>query len=120
MGKLKLKQSPGKVEEIGQGRKFDGGKLRYELIPHELLEALAKALTYGANKYEDNNWQKVEQKRYIGASFRHLVAWIKGETHDSESGLHHLVHLLANVGFMLWQDIHTKQLDMGEVTNFKK
>ena len=84
------------------GMKFDNGKLLYSLIPPETLQALAEVLTYGANKYAPNNWQLVEngETRYLDALFRHLEAFRSGETHDPESGLHHLAHVLTNVAFL--------------------
>lgn len=87
------------------GMKYDGGKLRYDLVPVEVHEALAEVLTYGANKYADNNWQSVESDRYVAALFRHLNAWRKGEQVDEESGYHHLKHALTNVAFLLYKDL---------------
>jgi len=91
-----------------EGMKFDNGKLLYSLIPPETLKALAEVLTYGAQKYAPNNWQKVENGdiRYMDALFRHLEAFRSGETHDPESGMHHLAHVLTNVAFLHY--IHTK------------
>lgn len=86
------------------GKKYDQGKLRYDLVPVEAHEALAEVFTYGAAKYDDNNWQQVESKRYVAALFRHLNAWRKGESHDGESGLHHLKHALTNVAILLWKE----------------
>ena len=86
--------------------KFDTGKLRYSLIPTETTTALAEVLTYGANKYAPNNWQLVDngEVRYMDALFRHLEAFRSGETHDPESGIHHLAHVLTNVAFLHYLD----------------
>ena len=67
---------------------------------------LAEVLTYGANKYTPNNWQLVEngEVRYMDALFRHLEAFRSGETHDPESGIHHLAHVLTNVAFLHYLD----------------
>ena len=94
-----------------EGLKFDTGKLQYSLIPPETLSALAEVLTFGARKYAPNNWQLVQdgETRYLDAAFRHLEAFRKGETHDPESGLHHLAHLLTNVAFLHY--LHTKTKD---------
>ena len=82
--------------------KFAKGKLQYDLIPPSALEGLAEVLTYGAKKYKPNNWKKVEDLgQYRNALYRHLEAYRKGETHDEESGLHHLKHALCNVAFLL-------------------
>ena len=94
-----------------EGLKFDTGKLQYSLIPPETLTALAEVLTFGARKYAPNNWQLVQdgETRYLDAAFRHLEAFRSGETHDQESGLHHLAHLLTNVAFLHY--LHTKTKD---------
>lgn len=90
------------------GMKFDNDKLLYSLIPPETTKALAEVLTFGAKKYAPNNWQLVEngQTRYLDALFRHLEAFRSGETHDPDSGLHHLAHVLTNVAFLHY--LHTK------------
>lgn len=90
------------------GMKFDNGKLLYSLIPPETLKALAEVLTFGAQKYAPNNWMLVEngETRYLDALFRHLEAFRSGETHDPDSKLHHLSHVLTNVAFLHY--LHTK------------
>lgn len=89
---------------MGEGRKFDREKERYDLIPIECIEDLAKILTMGSNKYDANNWQKLEngEERYFAALMRHLVASRKGDKIDEESGLSHLAHVMCNVVFLLW------------------
>ncbi len=85
------------------GRKDDQGKLRYDLIPTEALEALASVLTYGARKYKPEGWRWVEDanSRYYAALMRHLEAWRQGEHQDPESELPHMAHVLANATFLL-------------------
>lgn len=136
----------------GQGKKYDGDKLRYDLLPadimlmlfdevndpkvhipyyvyegnwlkvlyftlayyqsemkqttEEALEALCEIITYGANKYEANNWQQVESHRYVAAYMRHYIAYTKGEAKDEESGFHHLAHAMCNAMFLVWKDKH--------------
>jgi len=86
------------------GRKNDEGKLRMDLLPFESLEKVAEVLTYGAEKYADNNWKFVPDavQRYEAALLRHLSAYKKGEQRDQESGLSHLAHLATNALFLLW------------------
>lgn len=93
--------------EYNQSAKFDGGKLRYELIPVEVEQELAKVFTYGATKYADNSWQQVQPfyDRYYAALRRHMAAWRSGETTDPESGLRHLSHALCNIAFLLAKEI---------------
>jgi hypothetical protein len=83
------------------GKKDDQGKLRYDLVPTEAFEAIAEAMTHGANKYGDNNWQGISPERYYAALLRHLISWRKGETHDPETSLNHLKHVLTNTVFLL-------------------
>jgi len=91
-------------EDKEDGVKYDTGKLRMELIPPEAIEALAEVITYGANKYSDDNWKKVGKDRYIGALMRHLNAYRKGELYDDESGLTHMAHILTNAAFLIYKE----------------
>jgi hypothetical protein len=88
------------------GVKYDGEKTRVDLIPPEIIIELGKCLTYGANKYGENNWQELErfEDRYYGAAIRHLLAWRSGESHDKESELSHLSHALTNLAFLIWNE----------------
>lgn len=88
------------------GRKDDRGKLRMDLIPPEVMEALAEVLGYGAQKYAPNNWQRLTdfEDRYYAAALRHLMAWRKGTGLDSESGLSHLSHALCCLAFLVWRE----------------
>jgi hypothetical protein len=85
------------------GRKFDGDKLQYGLIPPLALRETVKVLTYGAEKYEPDNWRRVPdgQRRYFDAAQRHLWAYKEGEMHDPETGVNHLAHALCCIMFML-------------------
>lgn len=40
------------------------------------------------------------EQRYLDALYRHLQAYRSGESHDPESGLHHLSHALTNIAFL--------------------
>lgn len=74
--------------------KFDNGKNRFDLIPPYALWEIARIYTYGAQKYEDNNWLRSGMKwgRFFSAIMRHLWKWWGGEKLDKESGLPHLAH----------------------------
>jgi hypothetical protein len=89
-----------------EGKKFDTGKLRWDLLPLDCIEEVVKILTFGANKYGPNNWQGVEEDRYFAALMRHLSASRQGEMNDSESGLSHLSHAMCNILFLLWFEKH--------------
>ena len=89
------------------GRKFDGNKLEYGLLPPLALEATVDVLTFGAQKYERDNWKRVpdSKRRYYDALQRHLWAWKKGEILDPESGKHHLAHAMCCLMFLYEHDI---------------
>lgn len=92
---------------MSEGMKYDEGKIRMELVPPQLLEIVGEVLTYGAEKYAPNSWQDVPNglDRYLGALYRHLIAYHKGEFFDKESGLPHLAHVITNAYFILHLNI---------------
>ena len=97
------------ADKITDGLKHDGGKLRLDLVPAELIEAVGAVLTHGAEKYGENSWQKVEPKRYRAALMRHLCKWLKNPFgKDEDSGLPHLWHIACNVAFLIVLDKEKK------------
>jgi hypothetical protein len=93
--------------QASTGRKFDSGKPQYGLLPPNALKSIVEILTFGAEKYEPNNWKRVPdaQRRYFDAAMRHLWAWKDGEQNDPESGKNHLAHAGACILFMLSRDL---------------
>lgn len=84
------------------GMKFDSGKIRYDLIPPEALHQIAAAFTYGAEKYEPQNWQKLTEEQAIASVMRHVEAHRRGELVDPESGISHLGCAATQICFALW------------------
>ena len=84
------------------GRKFDGGKPEFGLIPPLALTETARVMTYGAHKYEPDNWIHVPdaKRRYFNAAQRHQWEFREGEELDSESQLHHIAHAICNLMFL--------------------
>ena len=103
------------------GRKFDGGKLEYGLLPPLALEETVKVLTFGAQKYARDNWQIVPdaKRRYFDAVQRHMWAWKQGEQMDPESGIHHLAHAMCGLMFLYEHDI-MYSLNNGDVNEAVK
>ena len=91
-----------------EGKKYDQGKPRYDLVPWECMDDVAKVLTLGAVKYDENNWMKVKgaRWRYLAAAFRHLAARARGEINDQETGLPHTAHCICCLLFLGWFDRH--------------
>lgn len=75
---------------------------RYDLLPKEALDAIARVYAFGAEKYADHNWRKgYEWSKSYAALQRHVTAFWSGETHDPESGLPHLGHAGFHIFAML-------------------
>ena len=89
------------------GRKFDGNKLEYGLIPPLAMKEMVRVLTFGAQKYERDNWKRVPEskRRYFDALERHIWAWKMGEQLDPESGIHHLAHAMCCLSFLYEHDV---------------
>lgn len=97
---------------MSEGRKDDGGKVRLDLVPPELIFAVGDILTFGAKKYADRNWEKgMKWGRVFGALMRHLWSWWGGkgpttksflfnET-DEETTRSHLWHAGCCIAFLI-------------------
>ena len=87
---------------IAEGRKDDGDKPRYDLIPPEAEEALARVLTFGAAKYAPRNWELgMDWGRAYAAARRHMGAWWAGQDNDPETGMSHLWHAHCCLAFLI-------------------
>lgn len=85
------------VEEV-KGKKFDDGKLDYDLLPPTALKGIVGVFTYGAKKYAPGNWKLVTpHNRYLSAAMRHIEADREGISKDEESGLLHLDHAITSL-----------------------
>lgn len=94
-----------KAGEYTTAIKFDEGKRDWSLLPWESIEEILKVLEFGATKYSAWNFCSnggLEHQRVLNASFRHLIAYQKGEDLDPETGLSHLSHLGCNILFLLY------------------
>lgn len=90
------------VTEHEAFKKDDSEKLRLDLLPPEAIEALGRALTYGARKYGPDNWRKCKDPwRYTAALLRHIFSHMAGEKTDRESGLSHLDHAIACIAMLI-------------------
>lgn len=85
------------------GSKHDSGKPLIGAVPPNALLAVAKVLTFGAEKYGRDNWRQVEnaETRYLDAALRHINAYQRSESVDPESGESHLAHAVCGLMFML-------------------
>lgn len=104
------------MENTGKKNDRLDDKTRWELLPLDCLEDIARVYTEGAKKYGDNNWQNLENgmERYYAASQRHLLAYMTGTKIDPETGCYHLAQSIWNLLAMLWLDKHGKGLDLSK------
>jgi hypothetical protein len=101
------------MPELTEGTKYDMGKIRYDLIPPECLEELAKVYTGGASKYDDWNWAKgIKYSRVYGALMRHVQDWYKGgEVNHDDFDLHLLAHVAWNAFTLLYYELHKEKYE---------
>jgi hypothetical protein len=107
-----------KDQRIMESTKYDDGKPKMGLCPPHAVFAMARALTYGALKYDTYNYKTgvgLDWDRHYNALLRHLFAWIGGEEFDPESGLRHTDHVLSCAA-MLSDQVESK---IGTDTRFK-
>jgi hypothetical protein len=84
--------------------KFDDGKRDWSLLPYDSIEEIAKVLEFGKIKYAAWNWTEgggFKYTRVFNATMRHLLAFMRGEDRDPDSGLSHIAHVGCNVLFLL-------------------
>lgn len=93
----------GEPNKFTTGSKHDSGKPLMGAVPPNVLLAVARVLTFGAEKYGRDNWRQVEnaETRYLDAALRHINAYQRGEAADPESGESHLAHAVCSLMFML-------------------
>ena len=85
--------------------KYDQEKVKYRLIPPQVIEALACIFTYGLHKYKsEGSWKQVDKERYQDALYRHFQDYLKGNKLD-ESKFPHSFHVLWNAGALVYKDL---------------
>lgn len=96
----------------GVGQKHDTHKSRVDLLDPEWVEGIGNVLRFGAEKYAAHNWRSgIQISRLLGAGLRHCFAFLRGESYDPESGLHHLLHASCCLMFSYWTVINKPQFD---------
>ena len=95
------------------GVKYDGEKPKMHLLPPKAINEVAKVLTFGAQKYDEENWRKLEdlQSRYSSGALRHIFAHLDSENLDPESGLSHLAHAICCLLFKLEIELENAKIE---------
>lgn len=79
-----------KLHKSGYLKDNPDGKLRYDLIPHELLTRLAMVYTKGLDKYPEGNWKKASRAESLSmkaAAWRHFVQWANELNKEEDHGM---------------------------------
>ena len=77
------------------------------LIEPDFITELAELLTFGANKYDRDNWKKCKHEDihlYKDALLRHLYSYLNGQDRDPETNIHELVCVACNAMFLHYME----------------
>lgn len=97
-----------KTRDSGQRRQFPTGSVRdsrqgkgrYDLIPAYPQQRLAQLYERGAEKYDDNNWQKGQPlSTYMESAERHLYNFKDGDLVED-----HLAAVVWNMYAFMWTE----------------
>jgi hypothetical protein len=65
--------------------KHDEHKIMLVLVDPHFVNGVGGVLTFGAEKYGPNEWQKCDDiNRYKSSAYRHWNAYLSGEIYDPE------------------------------------
>ena len=98
---------------MAEGIKYDSAKPRMNLLPPKAIIEVSKVLTFGAEKYDAENWRKLDdlQNRYTAGALRHIFAHMDGEQLDPETKLSHLAHALCCLLFKLEIELENAKIE---------
>lgn len=84
-----------------EGKRFNEGKTRHDLLKPFTQEQFARVLTEGAKKYGDNNWEMgMAWSKVIASLKRHLIEIELGNDYDDETKCLHSAHIMCNAAFL--------------------
>lgn len=100
LSEVKLERTP---EDANVKTAAAASKPRVAAVPPIAIMALGAAMQTGADKYGYFNWRStsVTASVFYNAMLRHLEQWYSGEQHASDTGVHHLAHLMAGAAIIL-------------------
>ena len=95
------------------GIKYDSEKPKMNLLPPKAIVEISKVLTFGAEKYDAENWRKLDdlQNRYTAGALRHIFAHMDGEDLDPETNLSHLAHAMCCLLFKLEIELENAKIE---------
>jgi len=106
LGQLKLEDANVKTAVAAK-------KPRMAAVPPIAIMALGTAMQTGADKYGLFNWRgtSVTATVFYNAMLRHLQQWYSGEQHASDTGVHHLAHLMGGAAIILDAEMNNVFID---------
>ena len=94
--------------ETGATRSADADGVRYDLVPPEGVEAVARAMHVGAVTHGDNNWKKgLRNSILVNHAMRHIVEYMK----DGNTKEDHIGHALANLMMLKWNEVNLPEFN---------
>ena len=103
-----VREDSSRVFTTGARRNSSDGKGRYDLLPVEAIDALAKRYEYGANLHGDNNWRYgIPDQSLYDSALRHLFQAL-GHFYDADryTDEDHLAACLWNVCALIYNRDH--------------
>lgn len=86
---------------MSEGKRYNSGKVRYDLLPNFAINQMACVLSEGAKKYAERNWELgMEWSKCIASLKRHIEKFESGQDYDEETGLLHIAHAMTNCAFL--------------------
>ncbi len=99
-----------RLKKDNGAKRFNEGKLRWDLLPLPATDEVVRVFTNGANKYDPWNWYRgMKYSTSYNSGTRHRTDWWKGENIDKESGLPHLAHSIVNDLFNLTYQLEKRK-----------
>ena len=101
------------------GGKKAAKKAKFSMLPWEEVWDLAEHFGAGAEKYERDNWKRVDDLTlFEDALGRHFALYMNGEEYDPETGSHHLIAVVWHALVLVWhlkkqakQALHIQHMD---------
>lgn len=94
--------------ETGATRSADADGVRYDLVPPEGVEAVARAMHEGAVTHGDNNWKKgLKNSVLVNHALRHIVEYLKEGSMQED----HIGHALANLMMLKWNEANLPEFN---------
>lgn len=104
------------MSDLTEGKKDDSEKRRYDLLPRRALQAVVERLDFGAKRYTPHNWRMgIKYSRLVGATERHLNAFLLGNNIDPDGGLHELSGAAISILMLLEYELEGRREELNDL-----